>query len=380
MKRKHTNTLAALTIFMFHCCFIDAQMLQPSALKSNEAWHDAQTQLPMNTLGPFQLMVPVNLAVFYTEPGGLSTLNFKWTTSANAFSYTWFYMDVGFPGSPLIQAPAITIPAPDTVLSITSGYLDHVMDTSGVVMPGDSVLLTWGVKSKLNASDPWGRTSDNALVFWLVRSAQIQAFDLLTPMNQSRVLLGGTASNPVHFSWQRAASPAPRGVQYVVSIDTTPGFTNALFVGAADSMGLRPQLSFTIGQFDSLLAAMGVNLGDSIQLHWKVVAQLSRTSVTSTSTYSAWFVRTGLTTSTSHMTESHMSIYPNPANELVVINCQGAVMEDVRLFNINGAEVLHLKPQADVIELRVHTLPAGAYMLRVQTNGGMRHSRLVVTR
>lgn len=363
MKLKRTKTIAILTMLVFKCSLLVAQI-----------------QTPMNTLGPFQLMDPVNQTVFYTEPGGLSTLNFKWSTSANAFSYTWFYMDVGFPGSPLIQAPAITIPAPDTALSITSGYLDHVMDTSGVVMPGDSVLLTWGVKSKLNASDPWGRTSDNALVFWLVRSAQIQAFDLLSPLNQSRVLLGGTASNPVHFSWQRAVSPAPRGVQYVVQIDTTPSFTNVWFVGASDSMGLIPQLSFTVGQFDSLLAAMGVNLGDSIQIHWKVVAQLSRTSVTSTSTYSAWFVRTGLTSSTAHVSQSQLSMYPNPAKELVVINCPGAIMEDVRVFNVSGAEVIQLQPQADVAELRVHALLAGTYMVRVQTNSGVRHSRLIVTR
>gem|GEM_PF-5070524 len=363
MKLKHTKTIAILTVLVFKCSLLGAQI-----------------QTPMNTLGPFQLMDPVNQTVFYTEPGGLTTLNFKWSTSANAFSYTWFYMDVGFPGSPLIQAPTITVQAPDTALSITSDYLDHVLDTSGVVMPGDSVQLVWGVRSRLDALDPFGRTSDNALVFWLVRSAQIQAFDLLSPLNQSRVLLGGSPSNPVHFSWQRAVSPAPRGVRYVVQIDTTPGFTNAWFVGAADSMGIRPQLSFTVGQFDSLLAAMGVILGDSLQIHWKVVAQLSRTSVTSTSTYSAWFVRTGLTSSTALMTESQMSIYPNPAKELVVINCQGAIMEDVRIFNMNGAEVLQLQPQTDVVKLHLHTLPAGTYTVRVQTNGGIRHSRLVVTR
>lgn len=377
---KHPKRFAILIVLVLQSFLLAAQTQQPSILQSGSIFNDEQNALPTNTLGPFQLLTPLSNIILYTEPGSLNAVTFRWTTSAHATNYTWSYLNATFTGNPQINAPTIPLQAPDTALTITMGYLDHIMDSLGAVMPGDSVLLIWGAFAKMAISDPGGRWPDSLRTCWLVRSAQIQAFDLESPANQTRVLLGGTPSNPMQFSWQRAVSPAPRGVQYVLQLDTSPNFTNALFVGTADSLGLAPQLRFTVGQFDSLLAAAGVNLGDSIQLYWKVVAQLSRTSVTSTSTYSAWFVRTGLTSSTAPLAESQFSMYPNPAKDFVLINGRGAVMDEVRVFNLNGAEVLQLQPQSDLAKLQVHDLAAGTYLVRVQTKMGVRNLRLVVTR
>ncbi len=357
-KMNKSKVVAVLAALIFSCNILHAQL---------------------NTLGPFRLLAPINDTLFYTAPGSLSSVRFVWTTSENAIYYTWLYLSLSIPGNPIVEAPVVRVQAPDTTLTLTMGYFDHILDSLGAVLPGDSVQVVWGTIAK--TSIDWvGRWCDSGRTFWLVRSAQIQAFDLLSPGNQTRILLGGNPSNPMQFSWQRAVSPAPSNVQYVIELATSPNFTNSLYMGASDSLGLSPQLSFSVAQFDSLLAAAGVNLGDSIQLYWKVVAQVSRTSVSSTSTYSAWFVRTGLTSSTIRVSENQFSLYPNPAKELVRINGHGAVMEDVRVFHMNGAEVMQLQPQTDVAELQVHALPAGIYVVRVQSKLGVFNSRLVISR
>lgn len=377
---KGTKVIAVITALIFHCYAIDAQIQKPSVLQSSVDFGEVQNQRTTNTLGPFRLLSPMNDTLLYTEPGSLSSVRFRWTTSENAYRYLWSYMNLEFPGNPQISAPVIPVLAPDTALSITMGYFDHILDSLGAVLPGDSVKLVCGAFAQTAIFNPVGRWPDTLIVFWLVRSAQIQAFDLQSPANLTRVLVGGNPANPMQFNWQRAVSPAPRDVQYAIELATSPSFTNPMYVGASDSLGVSARASFSVGRFDSLLAAAGVNLGDSIQLYWKVDARLSRTSVTSTSTYSAWFVRTGLTSSTSRVSENQLSLYPNPAKELVRINGHGAVMEDVRVFHVNGAEVMQLQPNAEVADLVVHALPAGTYVVRVQSKFGVFHGRLVITR
>lgn len=79
---------------------------------------------------------------------------------------------------------------------------------------------------------------------------------------------------------------------------------------------------------------------------------------------------------------AQIRVYPNPAtDEVTIVNVSAARLESIRVVNILGAEVVRKSSQQQVKQqLNVRQLPAGIYLLQLQTSQGMVQYKLEVLR
>ena len=74
--------------------------------------------------------------------------------------------------------------------------------------------------------------------------------------------------------------------------------------------------------------------------------------------------------STSDLSKSTVSIYPNPANDLVNIHSDKTI-ENISLYSILGREVLSIKPNANTTSLNVSQLKSGVYFIHLKQNNNL---------
>lgn len=74
-------------------------------------------------------------------------------------------------------------------------------------------------------------------------------------------------------------------------------------------------------------------------------------------------------------TDCSISIYPNPASDLLNITC-ASHLESIRLYNLFGDEILRLPAGVETID--VSLLPAGLFALALQTKEGEIHYRMFI--
>ena len=76
-------------------------------------------------------------------------------------------------------------------------------------------------------------------------------------------------------------------------------------------------------------------------------------------------------------TADYMSIYPNPAKDKVVVTSDVTVNE-YRVYDVTGAEVMSNKVNSDTFEVNVDNLSAGVYYLRIYADGLVQSKKFVV--
>ncbi|MGZ5283753.1 MAG: T9SS type A sorting domain-containing protein, partial [Bacteroidia bacterium] len=69
---------------------------------------------------------------------------------------------------------------------------------------------------------------------------------------------------------------------------------------------------------------------------------------------------------------STINLYPNPAQNYIIIDLQNNKAAQVRIMNMQGQEITSiLQPQgSDKITLPVNYLPQGVYIIEIQTAEG----------
>ena len=74
-----------------------------------------------------------------------------------------------------------------------------------------------------------------------------------------------------------------------------------------------------------------------------------------------------------------IKIYPNPANERVTVNLPSYMNEDVdiKIFNTLGLTVLSQRFSGDKVDIDIHSLPAGIYVVRCVKNDKIITKRFV---
>lgn len=71
-----------------------------------------------------------------------------------------------------------------------------------------------------------------------------------------------------------------------------------------------------------------------------------------------------------------VTVYPNPASELLNISADGIEVKKVSIFDIRGALVLHSSYEGQAISVK--DLSIGVYQLHIQTDKGVRIEKLIV--
>ena len=324
--------------------------------------------------GAFSLLTPATNTRLLTAPSNNSPVTITWQAATNATSYTWL---VDFPNGDFSN-PIIAFPAANggtaTQLVLLNRSIDSLLNTFAV-LPGDSSDLIWTVRATNGTQQ---RLATSAFNIRLVRDAQISSFNLLAPANNGRLEVRGPASTPVTISWQAATSPAAAPLSYTWLADPAGNFSMPFLSLPADNGGAATQLTLTTGAIDTVLAAAGVAIGDSISLQWTVRATTGVSSRDAASTFTVRLIRVGLTSSTFELAQLGLQLYPNPANARVYLRTEGVPMQQIVVYNLNGAEVLRTQPEATDAMLDVQELPAGLYIVRIQTAKGMINRRLVV--
>jgi 2',3'-cyclic-nucleotide 2'-phosphodiesterase (5'-nucleotidase family) len=325
--------------------------------------------------GAFTLVGPANNTRLLTEAGNNSAVTINWRASANATRYEWM---VDFPTGDF-SSPIFTFPArnngADTVLVLLNRSIDSLLNISGV-LPGDSSDLIWTVRA-INA--PLTRLATAPFNIRLVRSAQISAFNLLSPSNNGRVEVRGPASTPVNITWEAATSQAAAPIRYRWLADPAGNFSNPALSFASNGNGANNQLTLTTGAIDTLLAANGIAIGDSLTLQWTVEARSGVSTRLASSTFTVRFIRVGLTTSVAENSLVQVKLYPNPAIAQATVSAS-AEIRSLSIRNLVGAEVKRIEANSNDVILELHDLPAGTYLVQGVTTAGSFTRRLVVTR
>lgn len=76
--------------------------------------------------------------------------------------------------------------------------------------------------------------------------------------------------------------------------------------------------------------------------------------------------------------EQQIIVYPNPATEYVIIRNDAASIETISLFNLAGMKVAEYAAAGNSeIRISVNDMPAGAYILMIQTKDGVINKKIV---
>jgi hypothetical protein len=75
-----------------------------------------------------------------------------------------------------------------------------------------------------------------------------------------------------------------------------------------------------------------------------------------------------------------MAVRPNPARDLATVRLQGAMPRRAVLFDVFGKKVLGQNVSAPEFELQLAELPAGIYLLNVETERGRIAWKIAVQR
>ncbi len=78
------------------------------------------------------------------------------------------------------------------------------------------------------------------------------------------------------------------------------------------------------------------------------------------------------------ITNSTISIYPNPANQFITINYPGNVNAEIRLYNSSGQLIFTKQTSSSLIEIATGDFADGLYMMEVHSEGKIIHKKIAI--
>jgi hypothetical protein len=69
---------------------------------------------------------------------------------------------------------------------------------------------------------------------------------------------------------------------------------------------------------------------------------------------------------------SSISVYPNPADEFLVVETQGAQAANLSIFNLNGSIIMQHSLSLNITNLNISHLPQGMYFLKIESESDVR--------
>jgi len=224
-------------------------------------------------LNAFNLSAPAAGVTVTTVAGGTNTFTFTWDTSSTAATYKWIF------GSSL-PVRQLTVPSPSKVLTLTSGQLDAYIAGLGVAQ-GGSISGSWDVwafRNNMPNNDSLKAVNGPRTITFTRGTPFLTAFALNSPAAGSRIVTIGGSVIPVSINWTRSGS----GTTYKWLYKTGGAYSDpATLRLPSNTGGFDTVLTMTLGQLDSYLAGLGLNLGDSITGYWRVRAYTSTDSLNS---------------------------------------------------------------------------------------------------
>lgn len=343
-----------------------------------------------DTLSAFQTIDPVNFASVLSIPNSSQTVSFVWNKSERSVpsSVTYQFLLDSLNGnfSTPISVIASNTAGLDTVLFLALGQINSLLVSSGVPI-GGSLTLKWAIRA--NSSNLF-RLSD-AKQITLIRGSVIDTisrFNILQPNNNVRVVLQGSPTQTVDFSWNTATRLSGGPILYSLFADPNGSFGSPLLNVLSNNSGFDTSLNLDYGTISQNLAFFGVQVFDSIDLQWTINASavgipLNRLAE---QVYTIRFVR-DLIISTNVIDgigNATFKLFPNPTKGRAFLDfnlpTQGNL--NIRILDYTGR--LISEEQLRNVTYGTHNLDLqgfspGYYLIQVVSNKGVQNFPLLIT-
>lgn len=231
-----------------------------------------------SSLNAQSLLTPADNTSLVVEGLASNTVDITWTNIGQGFTYTW-ELDLvsGNFSSPIVALPSNNS-GTDTMLTLSLGAINGVLEGAGVPL-NQQAPLKWRVVSRTMSSV----TNSNEFNINLTRGVTIDNFDLLTPADGFSATVEGDGSASIDITWESAGT----GATYAWFLDVTggsfnPGVVNKL---SSNNMGMDTVLTLDFSTLNSVLAGAGIADGQTANLIWKVHAYGGSDSLPSTQTF-----------------------------------------------------------------------------------------------
>ena len=191
---------------------------------------------------------------------------------------------------------------------------------------------------------------------------KLSTFALLTPANNSRVVVKDADATPITITWEKSIG----ATRYVWVLDLPSGnFNKPLLTLQSNSNGKNNDLTLTSGAISSALAGLGVTSGDSVSLKWAVKAyQEGHDSLIAVMPFNIKFVRFKATTNVETLTKS-IKIYPNPVVDFMNLTNTTGKDLDFQITDLKG-QLLFEGKLSEMAKIDLNHLASGLYMFNIR--------------
>jgi len=272
--------------------YSSTQNITVDGLIAQNSWN----LMPPQLAGPALVSPPNNTVLNVAGPTATPVVA-SWTKAANATGPVAYQWQLAQRAAGNFNNPASVLASDnsgaDTTLSLTYGSVNALLASLGVNV-GDTVEGMWRVRA-INAGDTVYSNTFNIDIVRGVITGVLQPFSLLTPANNSTLLVAGPGQTPVNVTWQDSDNQAI----YQWRAFLPGGSVNApLLTLPSNNSGNDPALTLSIAQIDAILAGLAVGIGDTATIQWSVRATLGGDSLFATAPFTLTLVRIGVATPT----------------------------------------------------------------------------------
>ncbi len=193
---------------------------------------------------------------------------------------------------------------------------------------------------------------------------KLSTFALLTPANNSRVVVKDADATPITITWEKSTG----ATRYVWVLDLPSGnFNTPLLTLQSNNNGKNNDLTLTSGAISSALAGLGVTSGDSVSLKWAVKAyQEGHDSLIAVMPFNIKFVRFKATTNVETLTLAKaIKIYPNPVVDFMNLTNTTGKDLDFQITDLKG-QLLFEGKLSEMAKIDLNYLASGLYMFNIR--------------
>lgn len=348
-----------------------------------DAWDLLAPEL--NLTGP-SLLTPANNTILTVEGNPRNEVIISWTAIKDAPEAPEYYWDLTLRDAPNFDEPEISVisdnDGSDTTLTLTIGDINGLLQYFDVAV-NDTLHALWRVYTFVGDAEI---ESVNTFSISLVRGAvisDIADFNLLTPIDNARIVVDGSLNQNIVVSWESTTSNGDP-VTYLFKTDTIGGgsFSDPFLTSPSDNLGQDTKLTLSYAQVDGLLASYGLQPGDSISFIWTIFAYSDVDVKEANEPFTLTLIR-AKKTSTGAFSSKQLKMYPNPARDLVVINVENGVSSSskINVFNHLGQAVdltNAIQYSSSNIKLDVSHLTNGVYTIQIINGENITSEKFVI--
>jgi len=299
-------------------------------------------------------------------------------------------------GCTAISAPAIVVEVPSPVATITPvGELEFCDGGSVVLTASQADSYRWstgetsqaifaeaGGDYSVTVTNAAGCSGDASITVteWPVATLSLAPIDADCGETNGKILTTVSGGSPIEsFLWSNGATTQHLtdlpGGDYAITATDVNGCTataEATVVGR-----VNPTVSIEVTTQDQQVELTAVATGTGLTYLWSTGETTLAITVEVSGTYTVMVTNSdGCSASASLVVDSapdmdikhQITLFPNPATDVLYIKCEGAPTASARLLNILGKQLLEDRrpmPDGAIRTLRLDNVPPGSYFIEV---------------